>query len=91
MNTEQRIQVMTERLTHSLQPTYLEIIDESHLHKGHAGAQSGAGHFKILLASSQFTDKNLIACHRLVYEALTDLIPHEIHALKIQIQPEKEV
>lgn len=75
--------LLHQRLTTTLSPTFLEIEDESYLHSGHPGAQSGGGHFKVTIASPQFSGKNKIACHRLVYAALDGLIGVEIHAVQI--------
>ncbi len=85
MTNQQRIKIMTEKLTARLAPTQLEIIDDSHKHIGHAGAQSGAGHFTVKIAAPVFDGKPMLACHRLIYAALGDLIPQEIHALQIKI------
>ena len=75
--------VLKERLTAALQPTELEIIDESHLHAGHAGAAGGARHFAVRIVSTQFAGITRMTQHRLVYAAVTDLMPHPIHALRI--------
>ena len=61
----------------------LRIEDESHLHAGHAGAQGGAGHYRIHINSPQFKGLNRVQKHRLVYDALSAWMPHEIHALAI--------
>jgi BolA family transcriptional regulator, general stress-responsive regulator len=66
----------------SLQPISLEIKDDSALHAGHAG-NTGGGHFTVKIVSSQFSQKSQIIRHRLIYQALTDLIPLQIHALSI--------
>lgn len=66
----------------TLEPSMLEIIDDSALHKGHAG-NSGGGHFTIKMTSSHFSEKSPIMRHRLIYQALNDLIPQKIHALSI--------
>ena len=66
----------------NLEPTLLEIIDESAMHAGHAGNGGGA-HFKLNLTSSHFSNKSQIMRHRLVYQILADLIPKQIHALSI--------
>ncbi|MGB5109602.1 MAG: BolA family protein [Formosimonas sp.] len=76
-------QTLHERLTASLQPTELEIINESHLHAGHAGAAGGAQHFAVRIVSTQFAGITRMAQHRLVYAAVADLMPHPIHALRI--------
>lgn len=84
MITEDRILQIQQRLQ-ALHPTHLEVIDESHKHIGHPGAQSGGGHFLVIIASEKFKGQSLIACHRMIYDALDDLMEKEIHALKIKI------
>lgn len=66
-----------------LSPTKLELEDESASHAGHKG-NTGGGHFKLYIVSSQFCGKSQIIRHRLVYQALAEMIPHRIHALSIQ-------
>ena len=80
----QRIEAIRERLKKNLNPSQLDIIDESHLHAGHVGAAGGAGHFTVTIVSDQFNNKSLIERHRLVYQAVDDLMQTEIHALSIQ-------
>ena len=80
-----RIQLIRQQLEKQLIPSQLEVIDDSELHVGHAGAKDGAGHFTIRIASPQFKGLNRVAQHRLVYDALSALIPKEIHALAIII------
>ena len=81
-----RIAEIKARLESELSPTYIDIIDESHLHAGHAGAASGAGHFNVTVVSAMFTGQSPIQRHRMVYAALGDLMQTEIHALSIQTQ-----
>ena len=71
------------RLQSAFAPTALEVIDEGHLHIGHAG--EGTGHFRIRVASAAFAGKTRVKQHRLVYEALADLMGHGIHALAIEV------
>ncbi len=66
----------------SLEPTSLEIRDDSAAHAGHAGAREG-GHYHVRIASSQFVGLSPIARHRLVYSALSGLMGRGIHALSI--------
>ena len=66
----------------TLNPISLEIQDDSAQHVGHAG-NTGGGHFTLKIVSSQFTQKSQIMRHRLIYQALTDLIPQQIHAISI--------
>ena len=65
-----------------LEPISLEITDDSVLHAGHAG-NTGGGHFTLTIVSSQFSQKTPIMRHRLIYQALADLIPQHIHAISI--------
>jgi BolA protein len=66
----------------ALQPTALEVDDDSHLHAGHAGAREGR-HFTLRITSAAFAGTSRVARHRLVYDALSSLIPQGIHALAI--------
>ncbi|HLU20763.1 MAG TPA: BolA family protein [Pusillimonas sp.] len=79
----ERAALLRERLQ-ALDPTLLEIMDESHLHAGHAGARDGASHFRVIIATPQFAGLGPLARHRLVYDRVQDLIPHPIHALAIE-------
>jgi BolA family transcriptional regulator, general stress-responsive regulator len=74
------------RLRETLAPTQLEVIDESHAHAGHAGADgTGFGtHFRVRIASPRFEGQRLVARHRLVYDALRDFIDRGLHALAIE-------
>lgn len=86
---EKRTTMIRERLTEALQPQSLNIIDESHKHIGHAQA-GGAGHFAVEIVSDAFREKNLIQRHRLVYDALGDVMNTEIHALSIKASTPEE-
>ena len=77
----QLVDIIKSRLS-ALNPQSLEITDDSALHAGHAG-NTGGGHFTLKIVSSQFSQKSQIIRHRLIYQALTDLIPQQIHALSI--------
>lgn len=81
MNTD-RSQLLRERLA-ALEPVKLDIIDESHLHAGHAGSRDGASHFRVAIVSPRFAGLRPVACHRLVYDLVHDLMPYPIHALAI--------
>lgn len=78
------IEAMRERLINVLAPTHLEIIDESAKHIGHQPMPVG-GHFKLIIASEKFNGKSLIDKHKLIYQALDDLMKMKIHALSIKI------
>jgi BolA family transcriptional regulator, general stress-responsive regulator len=75
------IDTIKERLA-VLNPISLEIEDNSAAHAGHAG-NNGGGHFTLKIASSHFSQKSQIMRHRLIYQALNDLIPQQIHAISI--------
>ncbi len=83
MIANNRKQIITERLISALNPTVLEIIDESSLHIGHEGAKDGRGHFAVKIISAAFENQSKIARHRMIYAALTDLMETDIHALRI--------
>ena len=69
----------------SLQPVALQLEDESAQHAGHAGSRpSGGSHWRLAIVSEAFRGKNAVARHRMVYEALGDLMKRDIHALKIE-------
>ena len=73
-------------LREALQPTVLEVIDESAAHAGHAGAgDAGYGtHFRVRIASPLFAGKPRVAQHRLVYDALHIFIAQGLHAIAIE-------
>ena len=79
-----RVEQIEKRLTDALDPTEILIKDQSHLHAGHAGAQDGMGHFEVLIVSSGFEGVSRIARHRIVFDALGDMMHTDIHALKIR-------
>ena len=66
-----------------LEPSHISLKYLSDLHKGHTG-NTGGGHFDLEITSSHFLGKSTIMRHRLVYDALKDLIPEKIHALSIK-------
>ncbi len=86
-----RIEVIRSTLAAAFAPTHLELVDESHLHAGHAGAISGRGHFRVEIVSAAFNGLGLLARHRAVYAALGTLMATEIHALSIRALTPEEV
>ena len=78
---------IARQLTTRLQPTHLEVIDESAAHAGHSGANAeGFGsHFRVRIASPVFAGKSRVARHRLVYDAMQNFIDQGLHAVAIEI------
>ena len=84
-----RIEDLRAKLIAALDPESLEVLDEGHLHIGHAG--EGSGHFRVRIVSDAFAGKNAIQRHRLVYAAVNDLIGNGIHALAIEARAPGEM
>ena len=78
---------LTQRLQERLNPVFLEVLDESAAHAGHAGANdTGLGtHFRVRIQSPVFTGKSRLARHRLVYDVLQEFIDQGLHALAIEV------
>ena len=69
-------------LTKAFKPDFLEVIDESHKHAGHAGASEG-GHYRVIITAKVFEGKKLLESHRMIYQAL-EPVKSSIHALAIK-------
>lgn len=81
MSVEAEIRQM---LMVALEPIRLDVINESHMHAGHAGSPgTGESHFRVLVVSPQFSGRSRVERHRLVNEALGDLLRKRIHALAL--------
>lgn len=80
----ERMQRIERCLRDALQPAYLALRDDSHLHAGHAGARDGRGHFALTVVSPAFAGLAPLARHRRVYDALAALMQTDIHALQIR-------
>ena len=83
MNPDRQSQIESE-LERSFEPTELLVKDQSHLHAGHAGARDGKGHFDVTIVSQAFDGQNRVQRHRMVYDALSQMIETDIHALRIK-------
>ena len=68
----------------ALQPSRMELADDSALHAGHEGAKGGGGHYRLTIVSDQFSGKNTVARHRMIYAALGPMMQQQIHALAIR-------
>jgi BolA protein len=83
------VDALSQRLQSRLSPAFLEVIDESAAHAGHAGAHpSGRGtHFRVRLGGASLGGLSRVARHRLVYDALQDFLDQGLHALAIEVVP----
>ncbi len=76
---------ITRKLTEAFRPDDLKVVDESHLHKGHAGHRpEGESHFRVKITAGAFKGKTRVETHRMVYEALKGEIARGVHALAIE-------
>jgi len=81
-----------EKLEKAFNPTQLQVIDESHKHAGHAGAEAHAekygsdeSHFHVIIASETLTKMTRLARHRAVMDVLADLMVERVHALRLEV------
>ena len=86
-----RVNRIRVRLEDAFNPSVLDIQDDSHLHEGHAGARDGKGHFSVTIVSSAFRSKGPLERHRMVFDALGELMRTDIHALRVSARaPDRE-
>jgi len=86
---------LEQQLRLDLTPSFLEVIDESSQHAGHAGVQEmqkngsaqsvGGTHFRIKIASPKFSGLNRVSKHRMIYASLQSFIDAGVHALAIEL------
>lgn len=88
---DDRAQRIEERLNSVLRPDSLEVADDSALHAGHEGARSGGGHYTVNIVSPAFAGVSTLERHRMVYDALADMMKSEIHALSIHAHDPTEL
>jgi BolA protein len=82
--TQNRVLAIRARLLAVFDPTELEVVDESHKHKGHPGARDGRGHFSVKIISPHFAGRKPIERHRMVFAALGKLLETDIHAISVR-------
>ena len=74
-----------QKLNEALMPARLEVIDESHLHAGHAGARpEGESHFRVEIVSTRFAGKSRVERQRMVYTLLDNEFANGLHALSLK-------
>ena len=86
MNIEETIR---QKISEHLNPKEFKVINQSHLHAGHAGDDgSGQTHFKVVVVSSKFNGMQMVLRHRMVNELLSDCFNNGLHALSLDLKPE---
>ena len=87
MGRRERIEA---RLRAAFAPLVLEVVDESERHRGHAGAASGGGHFRVTIVAERFRGVPRLQRHRMVYEALAGELTRDVHALALSARSPEE-
>jgi BolA protein len=77
-------EALEAKLRTSLDATHVEVVDESHLHAGHAGARDGGRHFRTVIVSEKFAGLSRVRSQQLVYQSVEEWMGKEIHALSIK-------
>jgi len=88
---DNRVQRITERLKTVFRPDSLDVGDDSALHAGHEGARGGGGHYSVTIVSPVFAGLKSLERHRMIYDALADMMNTEIHALSIHAHDPSEL
>lgn len=90
MRAEDRIERIREALRAAFPGSELAIEDQSHQHRGHAGATTGLGHFSLVIVAPAFAGRSPLERHRMVYAAMGALMRTDIHALSIDARSPDE-
>lgn len=86
----EKTDLIRQKLT-VLEPVHAELLDDSHHHIGHEGARGGGGHYTLTIVSLQFAGKSSVMRHRMVYDALGEMMRKDIHALSVKAYTPEEV
>jgi len=79
------VDIITVKLEKALSPISLEVINESHLHSGHAGSPgTGESHFRVKVVSNEFAGKSRLQIHQAINKILAEELNGKIHALAIE-------
>jgi BolA protein len=77
-------QLIREKLSRAFTPEALDVVNESHLHAGHAGSPgTGESHFSVKVVSDAFAGKSRLERHRMVNAVLAEELSGKIHALAV--------
>ena len=79
--------MIRSRLEEAFAPERLELFDDSHRHRGHAGAADGKGHYRVHIVSKRFRRTRPLERQRMIFEALAELMKTDIHALSVSALP----
>ena len=82
--SNQRVSSIEQSLNRAFAPEELLVKDQSHLHEGHPGSRDGKGHFEVKIVSAAFAGQSRIQRHRMVFDAIGELMETDIHALRIK-------
>lgn len=85
MTTQNKVELIRQRLVEAFSPSHLEVIDESDQHIGHAGHGGGGRHFAIVISAPALSALSRVEAHRKIYALFYDLMPEQIHALRIKL------
>jgi len=88
MSPEERLRAIEYSIIKSLRPETLTVEDNAAEHVGHAN--EGAGHFTVRVVASAFDGKSLVERHRMIYQAVNELLEVDIHALRIEAKTPQE-
>ena len=88
--TTDRASAIEQQLENTFSPSELLVKDQSHLHAGHEGSKDGKGHFEVLIVAEAFKGQPRVQRHRMVFDAIGELMSTDIHALRIKaISPDE--
>ncbi len=81
------VTIIDKTLRKTFEPVFLEVVDESELHRGHVGFKDGAQtHFKIVIRAKIFEKMSRVSRERAIHKALGSSLIKNIHALSIKFQ-----
>lgn len=86
MTSATRLETIKARVIAAFSPDYLEVLDESDQHIGHAGHGGGGRHFAVIISAPCLKSVPRVEAHRKIYSLFADMIPDQIHALRIVLR-----
>ncbi len=86
MQASERLEIIKSRITSAFAPDYLDVLDESAQHLDHAGYGDGSRHFAVVISAASLKSLSRIEAHRKIYALFADMMPDQIHALRIVLR-----